>query len=231
MLAKRIRARKLFKPIYRVSYHPRDDSDSARLVWDAYEKFVSPDARQKLVARLEQLIARALHSPDGKELAAVAMSCPDRSMNLKAFDMLVMSRPNSRIQTLQVSEHPPTQTEIHAIQDTHKYLWRLEVFVDSELVKLDATDPFSVRLAGAIQREIGPRNEVDQFRSAPDVDLAALENEILVKDIVRKHGLGDRIKHQHFEELLQISMRSTGNAPDRESEIGDALRNFDYPIG
>lgn len=230
-LASRIRDRKLLKPIYRVSYHPQDGSSSAASVWEAYKRFLGFKDRHTLVDRLETLITNAVPSSADGALGCVAISCPDRKMGLKAFDMLVMSGPKADIRKLQVSEHPPTQGEIKAIQDTHEYLWRLEVFIDPEIVELRASNPFTCKLAGAIQQTIGPKNEVTEFKDVPGIDLAQLEQQYLIDARLRVHDPERKITKAHYEELCSVALRSSGKETDVEYTIVEFLKSTGYKPG
>lgn len=116
--------------------------------------------------------------------------------------MLVLTRPDGEVVELRQSQHPPTRTEIDAILDTHLHLWRLEVFVDPDIVELDPAQEFSRKLAGAIQREVGPRNEISLFEDVADVDLDAwIENETLKHDL-KKLNVLDRVGVSQFEGLV-----------------------------
>lgn len=208
VLANKVRNRRLFKPIYRVKYHPKDESKAYMEVDKACERFKNPLERGKLSERLERLISLALRCPE-KAMGSVAISCPEKNMSLKAFDMLVMAKPGVVIKKLQVSEHPVTKEEIKAIQDTHLYLWRLEVFVDPDVIQLKCNDKFTMQLAGAIQHVIGPKNDVDEFEHADTVNIDDLEMELEIDNCLKELGIEKgELKSRHIEDLKAIANRS-----------------------
>jgi HD superfamily phosphohydrolase len=222
-LASRIIERKLYKPIYRVSYHPDDESPAGDAVWKAYERFVKPKERHQLALRLQELIGRALFDSPNNAPGAVVVSCPDHRMGLKAFDMLVMPQPTSEVRSLQMSEHRPTQHEIMAIQEKHENLWRLEVFVDPEIIPIDIADVFVRELAGAIQHEIGPRNEVSECATLPGIDLADLERRTLLKTKLKKHDPEKKITQAQLERLDELVMRSWKSEDEFEKAFVDFM--------
>jgi hypothetical protein len=110
-------------------------------------------------------------------------------MSLKAFDMLVVRGPRERVMKLQESVHRPTRKEIESIIETHENLWRLEVFVDPEVVKVSDPDPFALTLAAAVQSEIGIANEVLEFRNESLHTLDTLLDEGQVCSVISQLGV------------------------------------------
>lgn len=134
-LARKLLRRELFKPIYRVGYHPDTENETGRRLWHrtagGYRRFSSPARREELIAVLEAIIGLYLHNDEGRGVGSVSISCPDRRMQLKEFEMLVLSRPDmEEIKPLQQTVRPTVKQEIDVIQTAHQELWRLEVFVD-----------------------------------------------------------------------------------------------------
>lgn len=206
VLGSRIWARRLYKPIYRTSYHSRDGSQSSFKMWDdekgVYKRFRIANLRMELIEKIEHVIGLVLFDDPERGIGAVTIHCPDQKMSVKEFKMLVLTRPDGEVVELRQSQHPPTRTEIDAILDTHLHLWRLEVFVDPDIVELDPAQEFSRKLAGAIQREVGPRNEISLFEDVADVDLDAwIENETLKHDL-KKLNVLDRVGVSQFEGLV-----------------------------
>ncbi|TMI22890.1 HD domain-containing protein, partial [Candidatus Bathyarchaeota archaeon] len=208
VLARKLQARDLFKPIYRVTYRPGQETRDP--LWDedgAYERFKTPRARENLSLRLEEIIAAFHGQEPAAAVGTVTMSCPDRDMNLKAFDMLVLPRPGGQVRRLHDSEHPPTKQEIQAIVEAHQYLWKLEVFVDSSVVNLAPQDPFAQKLAGAIQHEIGPKNEIEAFANVASIDLDTWAAEITLERDLKLLGLHDKVTHADFGVLKETAFR------------------------
>jgi uncharacterized protein len=225
ILAGKLRTRKLFKPIYRASYHERDESHASTLLWDedtgAYKRFKNPGDREELATKLENLIGLHQFRDAEKAVGSICISCPDADMNLKAFDMLVLPRPGATVRRLQDSGYPPTKIEIEAILKMHKHLWRLEVLVDPEAVSLKVEDPFTRRLAGAIQCEIGPKNEIEGLGDAPAVELDDWYHELSINRDLEVLGVKEKVTHAHFEELKQGAFRNL--KPEKRM---DAIREF-----
>lgn len=207
ILANKVRNRRLFKPIYRVIYHPNDGSSTFKEINKALERFKKPTARGKLAERLERLIGLRLPRSEDA-IGSVVISCPHEDMSLKVFDMLVMAEPGVAIEKLQVSHLPPTMEEIKAIQETHKYLWRLEVFVDPTVIPLKRNDNFTMSLAGAIQFEIGGKNDVKEFSGVPEVDMNELECKLKINRDLQDLGIDNGIlKICDYNELLALANR------------------------
>jgi len=229
VLAGKLLNRKLFKPIYRCSHHEEDESQASKVIRNARGKYSNPKNRHQLVERLERLIGYMI-SDGVSAVGCVVVSCPDKDMGLKGFDMLVLPAPDEHIHTLQQSNHKSIKAEITAIHDTHRYLWRLEVFVDPGVVKPTHHDPFAGQLAFAIEREIGPPNEIHGFNSHGK-DLGELEQEYIVGHFLRKIGIEKEIKHEDLRALRAIAMRSDNwSAADVETVIIHELKAKGYKI-
>jgi HD superfamily phosphohydrolase len=192
-LAEKLQRRHLLKPIFIASFHAEDMSAASEALWNkktgAYSRFSQPEKRAELIEKLENIIANDLGKRFEDVVGAVSVSCPNRNMNLKAFDMLVLPEPEAPIIRLQDSVHPPTHKEIEAIQETHKDLWELQVFVDPKIVDLNMVNPFATKLAHAIEMEIGVKNEIPKFRNAATNDLNTLRTEGIVSAALSDLGI------------------------------------------
>lgn len=73
------------------------DSPASRRLWGPngiYSRYKTPEARRCLVDQLEQVIALEKFAGDfARAQGTVAMSCPQKDMNRKEFDMLVLPGP------------------------------------------------------------------------------------------------------------------------------------------
>lgn len=207
-LAQKLLARQLFKPIYRASHHQRDESAASRAIDDAYERFIDPSTRRTLMRKLEWVIGeKRCGGKQEDAIGTVSIFCPTRGMNLKAFDMRVLHEPAAYVQRLEDSMNPPTKMEIGAIKQGHEHLWRLEVFVDPDVVDLSVSSPFTRDLVGAIQQGIGPKNEMTGFRDLPNRDIDEWIHELKVDAAVRELGV-PAVSHTHFGELVAgLSLR------------------------
>jgi len=192
VLARKLRRRRLFKPLFRASFHEKDDSAASNALWDdikgAYPRFLLPEKRALLIENIEQIIAdRQFGGNLAKAKGTVIVSCPSRKMGVKEFDMLVLPEPDARITRLEDSAHRPTRKEIDAIKETHENLWKLQVFVDPDVV--DLNEPLAVTLAAALQTEFGVANEIEAFRNVSSKDLDDLLNDGLVSSTLLRWGV------------------------------------------
>jgi hypothetical protein len=229
VLSGRLLRRDLLKPIYRVGYHPDIENETGRRLWHratgGYRRFSNPGKREELIAVLERIIGLYLHDEEGSGIGTVAISCPDRKMQLKEFDMLVLPRPDmEEIKRLQQTVRPTISKEIEVIQTAHQELWRLEVFigpevferrqaqhqailtVDSQAPVTDTkhvADEFLRRLAGAIEWEVGLPNELTDFFDAIPQPAESLLREMQLERELVTYRVRDRITNEHYRELVR----------------------------
>lgn len=226
-LAERILNRRLLKPIYRLSFHPDIDDPAGNELWHAttgvYERFVKPEERDALISEIEVLLGTILPNPRDA-IGAVSISCPNRSMQNKEFKMLVLSDPlQASVRELQQTVKPTVLKEIQAIQESHELLWRLEVFIDPEI--LDFNSGFAQKLAGAIQHEIRPRNEVGDFKDAIPTPLARLRSEQMMDRELEILDLDGEIKRRDYEHLVETAIAARDGLDLREH-----LRSLGYNV-
>lgn len=224
-IAKKLRERRIFKPIYKIGYHEKDGSAAETAVNKACDLFNDPKERSRVAQQIERIIQ--LHLPAEKAADAIGtcvISCPHRDMNIKQFDMLVLPSLDKTVQTLNVSYHPPTAREIQAIHGRHHHLWHLTVLVDPEVVNLrDKRDDFASQLAGAIQHEIGPPTILAAFANTPSHgNLNDLENKLSVPRFIRDYGVDpNKIQVGHLEDLKSAAFRKQDLSARR-----DVIRSF-----
>lgn len=235
VLANKVMQRRLFKPIYRTSYHQADASDASKALWHpergAYSRFREPEKRAGLVEQLERLIGIAKSGDPKDAVGSVAVYCPERDMNVKYFEMLVLDEPGADIQRLQNSDHPPTQQEIDSVINTHRHLWELVVFVDPEIVKIDERDAFTRKLAGVIQQEVGPKNELEAFRNVEARDLSRVLDEKLVESDLKALNLYEEVSVPDFKQLCETAEHGgydTLEPAERRNRIAKQARQMGY---
>lgn len=228
-LASNLLERKLFKTIYRCSHHEDDGSEASKTINKARDKYLDPKIRHELVDRLERLIGYMVNANGNPSKGGVVVSCPDKDMGLKGFDMLILSEPTDDVHTLQESKHKSIKAEIKAIHDTHRFLWRLEVFVDSNLIPPKPTNVIARELAVAVQCEIGPPNEVQGFASLHGKDLDQLEDQYILQRLLETLGVSHEIKHDDLVTLRGTALRSDSLSPvDTEAVIREQLKLMGY---
>lgn len=227
-LATKLLDRQLFKPIYRASFHqPSDDAHSRRLWHEesgAYARYCTPDKRAALIEQIEYAIGLNNGSyEDG--IGAVAISCPDKEMQLKAFDMFVLFRPDDiELRRLEETGRPIVKREIEVIKEGHQELWALEVFVDPTCVPLHGA--FARRLAGAIQHEVNLVNDLEEFKREETVPMEKLINEIFVDTFLAEKGLTEMIGHEQHQQLVDSVHRNGNNDP--RGELLDNLKSMGF---
>jgi HD superfamily phosphohydrolase len=229
-LAGKLLRRELFKPIFRVGYHPDIEDDTGRRLWHraagGYRRFSIPGNREELIEVLEAIIGLYLYNDEGRGVGHVSISCPDRKMQLKEFEMLVLPRPDMElIKPLQKTVRPTIQQEIQVIQTAHHELWRLEVFVAPEIFEAldrredrsrddsNRSDPtpdlnfppreFLRRLAGAIEWEVGLANELMDFFDAIPAPANELLREMQLNRELLRYKVSDRITQPHYKLLTK----------------------------
>jgi len=206
VLAKKLRRRRLFKPIYEISFPSDDDVRHHGQVMEVYDRFSEMMEQKNLAAKLEQLIGLQHKQSSADPVGSVVISNPERKMSVKTFDMLVLRDPLAKkIATLEQSAKGPVKKEISAIKETHAKLWRLQVFVDPDVVKVDKLDPLAQTLAAAIAHEVGLANEVDAFSGLPSIDLNQRLGEDNFRSTVRRLGINpDQLKRMEYAQLLDM---------------------------
>lgn len=218
--------RHLFKPIYHTSYHEHSGDDHSTRLWHedtgAYARYCDPNYREKLIEKLEYAIG--LHCEDStKGVGCVCMSCPDKEMQLKEFNMLVLFRPDdTEIRRLEDAEKPIVRREISVIQEGHQELWCLEVFVDPEIVSLDSK--FARQLAAVIQHEIGLQNELREFQGEVVTPVEDLINKKLLDSALRERKIDSTITQKQYDKVLETVSRSKQKDPRKK--ILDQLKSM-----
>ncbi|MHB8364856.1 MAG: HD domain-containing protein [Vulcanimicrobiaceae bacterium] len=205
-LSKKLQARRIFKPIYCVSYRDRNESNTSDALWGndgVYARFEDPKKCDDLVRKLEHLVGLEIGNI-GHAVGSICISCPNRNMNLKAFDMLVLREPGKPVHRLHDSRYEPTRMEIDAILAMHEHLWRFQVLVDPDIIALKRSNGIAMRLAGIIRHEVGPENEIDDFKDADTLSMHEREGQLRLKQVLEDHAVADKIAHTDYEKILEI---------------------------
>jgi HD superfamily phosphohydrolase len=213
VLAGKLLMRHLLKPLFVATFHEEDASAASNALWEepngVYARFSRPENRVALIEKIEQIIAHRRFAGNlERAKGTVTVSCPSRDMSLKAFEMLVLPAPGARIIELQHSVHRPTKKEIEAIIKTHENLWRLEVFVDPDVLDLEVTAPSTRILVDAVQSELCVANEIPDFRNASSKDLNSLILEGEVSSVLTKLGVvREKMRVGDYEALSSASYK------------------------
>lgn len=192
-LADKLMKRHLFKSLFRAPYRPPDGDDPSEEE-QAYQTYKRPANRQTLIKKLEELIALSTGDAEAAT-GSVVISCPHTNMNVKAFDMLVLNGPegidhkNPVLRRLDDTDHAVFGPEIRVIKSAHSRLWKLEVFVDPDVVTLH--EPLAAELARAVEDSLELDNKLPQFDKVTekDVDVLLAEARIETEAATREPSL------------------------------------------
>ncbi len=123
-LVKAYTSRNLYKPVYELDYLEECDTDaqSTKLWKESYPSFRLPEWRRKHEEFIEINFGLAAGS--------IAIYCPDRSMNLKEFEMLVQIRPEQEIKILENILERNRKSEMDAINQRLIKLWKFLILAD-----------------------------------------------------------------------------------------------------
>lgn len=213
-LAKKLRIRHLFKPIYRIAYHD-ESSPTGRLLWnEVYPHFSVAKNRAYLLDMLERVIHAAHHSDPAFDaqnaFGAIAISCPERTMQVKGLNMLVLLDPaDKKLLTLDaaaaVRKDEWLLEEIKAIKTGHHHLWCLEVFVDPAVVS--PTGELAEDLTGILRAEAkGLPNSIDVLKHVPEkgyIDVLRKYKKEYVDSRLKKEA--QRMDSMEYNELVEIA--------------------------
>jgi len=203
-------ARRLYKPVYRLNYREarEEDRQSIRLWQVMYPRYRDPKWRREREIELESI----RRIPPG----SIAVYCPDNTMNLKQFEMLVQSHPGADVKYLKNILDPNRKEEMETINARFTQLWKLQVFVDPDAVDVSLVANDAVRdLSALCESVMGFPNEV------PELQRKGRHLEDQVADIVVREWEGDdrgAVPYQVFKELVAASYRGSG------SELIDSYR-------
>lgn len=225
-IAEDLLARRLFKPIFRLSWHPNIDDAAGRSLWDpatgVYTRFSNPAARETVIESLEKAIEANVVRKANGAAGTVSISCPNKNMQLKPFEMLVLATPSAtEVGPLEETVRPSIKAEIDVVKQQHEELWRMEVLVDPRVV--DLSSEFAQQLAGAIQSVVGMNNELPEFHSAPVESIDRLIRRGEVNAALEHMGLVDRISNVRYGQLVSGAIAARGG-----TDIETQLREW-YP--
>lgn len=153
-LARQYQQRNLYKASYYIAYREESEGDPQSRRRDLYEKYRKSAERSRLEAQLEDLY--------GLPAGSVVVYCPEKEMNIKQFDMLVQSRPQGEVKKLRNILDQSRLAEMDAVNARFAQLWRLQVFVDPNLVRPDSDD--AANFAKVCEYLIGFENSNDVVR-------------------------------------------------------------------
>lgn len=204
-LIAKYKARQLYKVAYEIRYRPRrdEDKDSLTLYDELYTDFRNHNWR----TAKEKEIERIAGLPDG----SVVIYCPELGMNLKQFEMLVQSQPNSEIKPLKDILDPTREKEMQAINERFEQLWRLEILVDPEVLDVSVPSDRLYDLNKICEETMGFSNE------RADLDLKGKGRSIDDQVALRVIGEYDqehsdkRLTTDMFEKLVTASRRAEGS--------------------
>jgi hypothetical protein len=151
-LVGKLSARKLYKPVYMLTYsEPSAEDRSSETKLSIIERF--RDHRERF--ELERTFERWNDLPEG----SVVIYCPTEEMNLKQIKTLCLWR-DGEIMPLVKIPGGKLGDEAKSINDAHQELWKLYVFVERDL---KGENEIKQNLASDCSKEFKLPNCIDEF--------------------------------------------------------------------
>lgn len=148
----KLKKRELYKPVYRLSYiEEKLGSEVAKRRMDVIEKFRNPKCRFEAERTLEDM--------NFLEKGQIIVYCPGPEMGHKAVETLVEwengKGPLNKIPDKRIADEIKT-----SIEDKHKELWNMFVFVDPKLTEIQKAQIAS----DCATTIVGEMNEMGEYR-------------------------------------------------------------------
>lgn len=191
--------RRLFKPIYQIGYIKEEETEESLSLWKRlYPKYRAPTVRREL----EEDIEYVADLPPG----SIAVYCPHKGMNVKSFEMLVHSQPEGNVKRLGRILDDNRLKEMQAINERFERLWKLQVFVDPEILDPSQVSNGEVQDLSALCEEfIGFPNGIQQLQRRGK----ALEYQIVGR-VAREYETknpGAEVPHSVVEQVVASSAK------------------------
>ena len=154
--------RRLYKPVYQISYAKRSaGAVGADSISKAGEKFYDPKKSRDLESKLEALASlQALGAKKGH----IVVYCPNPKMNMKVATTKVVWQDDSVYELTSVPDQD-LQSEVKSIEEKHRKLWKLMVFVHPVTYQKAVEKGIRDYLAEKCQEAIGVMNELPYHMS------------------------------------------------------------------
>lgn len=168
------RCRRLYKPIYKVTYKkPSENDQQSKKLWE----ICYPKCRQeKWRLQKETALESYIKAPVG----SIVIYCPDRKMNMKAFDMLIQTKPEKDIFPLRHIQDNNRSKEMTALNERYNLLWNLQIFVDPMVLDVTRINEDTVRsLSLYCEMEFDLPNDIEELRSLKDTGYSLLVDHVI----------------------------------------------------
>ena len=209
-IAQAYESRRLYKPIYKLNYREERDIDpQSKILWrEKYQYFRDPVWRKEKEDYLET------HS--GLPPGSIVIHCPDRSMNLKEFEMLVQNQPEGEIKRLENILDSNRKLEMGAINQRFAQLWSLQIFVDPQSMDVSRIANEAVQDLNALcESIIGFPNDIAKLQGKGQ----PLREQIAARVIQEWEQTGNgQVPYRVFRELVTAPHRS------EEANLIEAVR-------
>lgn len=157
-IAERLRKRRVYKPVYTVAYTPKamgrkTPEEIGRLA----KKYRDPKCRYETERQLE----------DWSDLpkGSVIVYCPKQEMELKVAQMKVLWQDDC-IYPLEEVPDEQTKEQIKTIQDEHRALWKMLVYIDQDFYDKEGANTVAYDCTSIF----GLSNEEEKFREVQRAD-------------------------------------------------------------
>lgn len=152
-LVDKLSSRALYKPAYMLTYSAPSTEDTSR------DKKVAIIDRFRGDHRERFYLERALERWNGLQEGSVIVYCPTENMQLKEIETLCLWRDGQIMPLVQIPGEK-LASEAKGINDAHRELWKLYVFLERGLA---GEREIMTNLASDCYHEFGLRNCMDEF--------------------------------------------------------------------
>ena len=150
----KIRKRALYQPVYRITRSVADEKHQKSHLVEAYHD-------PKNILKRKQLEDDLIQECELKP-GQVIIYCPDAEMSLKEAEVKVRFSSKAPLEILKAVSERNIKDDIAALEEKHKSLWALEVFVDPDIVVARGQ-----RIAAVCQdRLCGLDNDIEAYRAS-----------------------------------------------------------------
>jgi HD superfamily phosphohydrolase len=150
-ILERFKSRRIYKSIYKYIYRPPGLGYQDEVKKDkAIEEYRIAEKREKI----ERLLEKWSDLPNG----SVIIYCPDPDMALKPAKARVLWTDNTIYELKDVPD-PHIKGEVDSINENHRRLWQLSVFIAPDFYESDKAK----YVASDFAKEIGLKNDIEEY--------------------------------------------------------------------
>ncbi|MFC1542922.1 hypothetical protein ACFL4K_00085 [Candidatus Neomarinimicrobiota bacterium] len=203
-LAEAFTNRRLYKPIYTLNYRKEKDTDHESIhFWQqVYPTCRSSNWRKEQERYIEQIY-------DFRP-GSVAIYCPERKMNLKRFEMLVQSDPDSEVKQLEEILDDTRKEEMRAISERYQELWKMTIFIDPADLDVEKTTQRVLDVSRLCEDIVGIPNDIGHLRGKGRSVREQIASRV-VEEYQTSHN--QDVQYDTFQELVYHESRNPSENP------------------